>query len=224
MSLTINTAREMSPCPRLKTLRVATSSYEVPWDSLATWASCWGHRIENLETCDTHVPAFLRTFVKRDEYSQSMAWLNLQVLKVRGYCIPLQTSISLDFPTCSGDPTETLCALAVALAWLPNIRDMRIELGICDLDDPFWIVIKLHLCSGSSQLTISQLSCQGKDTVLSHVPWSGSSELYGLPFKDRMQDAAAEVQDAVRMHRGHDLEILWPETVEEPQLQLMDDV
>ncbi|KAI7776978.1 hypothetical protein LA080_004273 [Diaporthe eres] len=210
-------AREINSCPRLKKLRMTNFSQYVPWQTLAMWISCWGHGIENLETCYTDVPDFLRTFTKRDEHSESITWPNLQVLKVGGYCRALQTSTSADAFMDSGDPTETLNAMAVALAWLPSIRDMTVELGMVDRANFLWIVFKLHLGSGSSNLTMSQSSWQESGRALSHVPWNDSSEPGDLFFRDRMQDAAAEVQDAVRMHRGHDLEITWPETVEKPQ-------
>lgn len=217
LTLIVNTAREINSCPRLKKLRMTNFSQYVPWQTLAMWISCWGHGIENLETCYTHVPDFLRTFTKRDEHSESITWPNLQVLKVGGYCRALQTSTSADNFMVSGDPTETLNAMAVALAWLPSIRDMTVELGMVHRANFVWIVFKLHLGSGSSNLTMSQSSWQESGRALSHVPWNDSSEPGDLFFRDRMQDAAAEVQDAVRMHRGHDLEITWPETVEKPQ-------
>lgn len=218
LTLIINTARQFNSCPRLKTLRMTYFSHHVPWQTLAMWISCWGHGIENLETCYTQVPDFLRTFTKRDEHSESITWPNLQVLKVGGYCNAVQTT-STDAFVVPGDPSETLNAMAVALAWLPSIRDMTVELSMVHREDLLWIVFKLHLGSESSNLTIAQSSWQESGRALSHVPWNDSSEPDDPSSRDRVQDAVAEVQDAVRMHRGHDLEITWPEVAEEHQSQ-----
>lgn len=212
----------MNPCPRLKTLRVQLTGFSfVSWDTLADWTSCWGNTIENLQTCQTQAPAFLRRFIKREDHSEAIAWPNLQVLKVQGYCVAMPVPTLADVVTASGGPMETLCAMAVALAWLPSIKDMTIGLGlILGNNDYFEIVIKLRLHHGSSKLTIPQpIRTGSRPGAFTDAFWSGSSESGELSFKDQMHDAAAEVQAAVKMHRGHDLKIVWSETVEEGQSQ-----
>lgn len=223
VTLMIDIEQQMNPCPRLKTLRVQVTGLnpEMPWYTLADWTSCWGHTIENLHICQTHAPAFLRCFIKRQYHSEAIAWPNLQVLKVQGHCLAMSISTLADVVTASGGPMETLCAMAVALAWLPSIKIMTVRLGLMlGRDDYFKMVIQLRVRRGSSKLTIPRPIRSGSQPgALTDAFWSGSSESGELSFKDQMQDAAAEVQAAVRMHHGRHLKIVWSETVEEAQSQ-----
>lgn len=222
----IGTAIQCDVCPRLKTLRIPTFPLGPSSYNLARWASCWGDKIENLEIVDTEIPSFLRTFVKLDKTSGENAWPNLQVLKIDGTCRAGRVSSLADLLTPSNGPIDALSAMAVALPWLPSIRDMTTDLDVLTGSQfakcgrrvyVFFVVIKLHLCSGSSSLTISQPTEHLGRSGLSHTHWCGSGESDELSFKYHMQDTAAEVQDAVRIHHGRDLEIVWPETDEEPQ-------
>lgn len=211
----IDIAPQMNSFPRLKTLTIPSVSSRITGRTLARWTLCWGDTIENLETCSTVVPTFLRAFIKHDNASESIAWPKLQVLKVRGDSYSGPPSTSAGVLAASNGPMETLSAMAVALAWLPSIKDVTVKLRLMvGVDDVFIVVIRLNLCSGSSNLTISQPVWQEPRGVLGYAFWSGSSESGDLSFKDHLQDVAAEVQAAVRMHRRRDLEILWPETLE----------
>lgn len=215
LTILIDIAPQMNSFPRLKTLTIPSVSPGISGRTLAKWTSCWGDTIENLETCSTVVPTFLRTFIKHGNHSESIAWPNLQVLKVRGDSYSWPPSTSAGVLAESNGPIETLNAMAVVLAWLPSIKDVTVKLRLMvGADDVFIVVIRLHLCSGSSNLTISQPVWQEPSGILGYAFWSGSSESGDLSFKDHLQDAAAEVQAAVRMHRRRDLEILWPETLE----------
>lgn len=221
----IDTALQRDVCPRLKTLRIPNFPTEPSPYNVAMWSSCWGDKIENLEVMNTKIPSFLRNLVKLDETSEANAWPNLQVLKIGGSCRAWPISSLADLLTHSGGPIDTLSAMAVALPWLPSIRDMTIDLKVlmcrpftrCGHGNIFYVDITLHLCSGSSSLTISQPSDHQGHTGSRYTLWSGSNESDELSFKDHMENAAAEVQAAVRMHHGRNLEIVWPEMDEEPQ-------
>lgn len=196
----IGPALQREVCPRLKTLRIpgfpiGSSSYK-----LARWASCWGDKIENLEILDTEIPSFLRSFVQLDENSEENAWPNLQVLTINGACRSRRISSLADLLTPSNGPIDALSAMVVALPRLPRVRDMMINVKVltgsqfakCGRVNVFFVVINLHLCSGSSSLTISQPTEHQGRNGLSHT-------------------------HCVRIHHGRDMEIVWPETDEEPQ-------
>lgn len=225
--LMIRTGLQRDVCPRLKTLRIPNSPTEPAQYNVAMWSSCWGDKIENLEVMNIQIPSFLRNLVKLDETSEANAWPNIQVLKIDGACRVWPISSLADFLTAFGGPIETLSAMAVALPCLPSIREMTIDLKVlahrpfakCGRgDDIFVVVIKLHLCSGSSSLKMSQPSEHRGRSGLGHTLWRISDESDELSFKHNMGNAVADIQDAVRKHRGHDLEIVWPEADGEPQL------
>lgn len=147
------------------------------------------------------------------------------MLKIDGACKAGPIFSLADLLTPSNGPIDALSATAVALPWLPSIRDMTINLKVITRSclttighvEIFFVAIKLHLGSRSGKLTISQPSEYQGRSGLSRMLWSGSLESNELSFRDHMQDAAAEVHAAVQTHRGHDLEIVWPETDVEPQ-------
>lgn len=227
-SLITDIALQTNACPRLKNLRVPIFPTGPPTYNVARWCSFWSTKIENIEVVSTEIPSFLRNLVKLQGISEASAWPNLQVLKLGGSSIAGRVSGLVDFLTPSEGPIDALSAMAVALPWLPSIREMTIDLNVLAVSlltsegrvnvFRFFVAITLYLGSGSGNLTISQPSEHRGRSGLSHTLWRISGESDELSFKHHMGNAVAEVQAAVRKHRGHDLEIVWPEADGEPQL------
>lgn len=170
----------------------------------------------------TNAPSSLRVLVKREEHAQATLWPNLQVLTLRSYNDDTRFPFTANHMPASEGPIDTLRAVADAVPCFPGIRDIKIELGTKTgpaLGDFFKFRIKLRSCSGSGKLTIPHPSRYWERVHLPHVACSDWIESCELEFQNQMQNAAAEVQAAVRAYRGHDLEIVWRQTLEEPQSQ-----
>lgn len=225
-SLITDIALQPNACPRLKTLRVPISPTGPPKYNVARWCSFWGNKIENIEIVSTEIPSFLQNLVKLQGISEASAWPNLQVLKLGGSSRTGGVSDLVGFLTTSEGPIDALSAMSVALPWLPSIREMTINLTVLSVLRregrwdvfKFLVAITLYLGSGSGNLTISQPSEHRERSGLSDTLWRISGESDELSFKHHVGNAVAEVQAAVRKHRGHDLEIVWPEADGEPQL------